>query len=199
MGFKYLYDLGHRAIRFLDRDFNSPDPAVTQRRAAYDEMMSVAGLPTDGRWVLGVSNRNGAERCAQLMAMPRAGRPTALLATDRLWDFIRPLLSAGVRVPEEISLLSLGVGEGGGDMHLDFDFAQRLRDARRGSASYPDRPTDERLTRIKPTTTFLPAEEMGELAIEEICRRLKDPAAEPVRRQLEPILVPGNTTAPPFG
>lgn len=102
----YLFGLGHRRIALL-----TGQPGVRparERMAAFRKIHVDAGLPLDPALVrAGSFSADFAEReTAQLLAMP--DRPTAVISggVNMLPGVLRAIRSAGLRIPQDVSLVS---------------------------------------------------------------------------------------------
>ncbi|MDD4891048.1 MAG: hypothetical protein PHU85_14090, partial [Phycisphaerae bacterium] len=164
-------------------------------RAGYDRVLRMMGLGADDRWVYCPGPRTDVSHW--LRQFPTAERPTALLANDMFWAILMPqLLSANVKVPEQLSVVMIGAAEYG-DHLLGHDIFHRRRQAVRAGNSVGDEPLSRALLSRMPTVTYLPVADLAEAAVDEVVRRISDPAADPIHRQFTPELIPGDTTAPP--
>ena len=101
----HLAELGHQRIAFItgDERMNS----ARDRHRAYDDAVGILGMERDPALVLqgDYSLGSGREAAQQLLALPV--RPTALFASNDLSAFgaMSVLQSAGLRVPQDISVL----------------------------------------------------------------------------------------------
>ncbi|GAB4098514.1 LacI family DNA-binding transcriptional regulator [Sinomonas halotolerans] len=108
---RHLVNLGHERIAFLGirheprSTLGGVPPA--QRLLGYRDALAEAGLPEDPRWVLTAENSvdGGAGAVAGLLA--EQGLPTAIAAaSDELaFGALRTLRGAGLRVPEDVSVV----------------------------------------------------------------------------------------------
>ena len=104
-----LIELGHRRIAHLPG--NAFLISVPEREAGYHRAMAEAGLPVDDSLIIAGTYHveSGYERTRALLRREPAARPTAIFCGD---DFIaigayRALIEAGVRVPEDVSLIGV--------------------------------------------------------------------------------------------
>jgi LacI family transcriptional regulator len=163
----YLLGLGHREIAYV---IGPPeDTAVTNRLQGYREAMRAAGIPDPHQVVVrGGWRRDGGEAAAQaLLALPRL--PTAIMAVADLTAFgiYLALRRAGVRIPEDVSLVGYG-NESAGEL-----LATPL------------------------TTVAQPAEELGRRAIELVLEILDGRHPDPVVAELSDRLLVRDSCAPP--
>lgn len=106
---QHLVNLGHRRIAAVEAvDPEQAEPPMN-RSLAYDDVLGSAGIPVDPR--LRVVTEWGGERAAQAMARLLAlpVRPTAVYAhSDEVaLGAIRTIRRAGLRVPEDISVIGI--------------------------------------------------------------------------------------------
>lgn len=201
MAFKHLVDMGHRRIGFVGRTEGYADPAVQERVAAYRGAFEWLSMDRDERWELPVNAQSSPRALAGRWGrLGAAVRPTALIVVDLLWTLVPIWLSEGIRVPQDLSLVNIGV------VHIWPDHVYHAWHATKSGpweavphrdlwppfANYPPH-----LTLMRPTTVDLGAIQMGTQAVEEITRRLANPAARPRHLRLTPQFVHGNTTAAP--
>ena len=201
MAFKYLLDLGHRRIGFLGRISSKRDPAVGERLAAYRRAFEWASLPADPKWVFRADyDHRVRQPLAAWPQLPADRRPTALIVVDLFWRLADQLLSAGVKIPGDLSLVNIDTISAWSDW-LHCAWADRVpnpldvattAERRPPFTNYPPVPT-----LVRPTTVELPARSMGRWAMEELVRRLADPAADPRHQLFAPTLAVGTTAAPP--
>jgi DNA-binding LacI/PurR family transcriptional regulator len=163
---EYLLQLGHRRIAFVAGP--AGDYTADSRLAGYREAMQAAGA-LDPRLVLpggGWGKELGARAARQLLEWPE--RPTAILAANDPIAFgvYLELRAAGVRVPEEISL----VGYSG------------------------DRSGELMATPL--TTVTQPAELLGRRTAELALSLIQDPPAEPAFEELQDQLLIRASCAP---
>lgn len=199
MAFKYLVDIGHRRIGFLGRTA-SLDPSITLRWETYRHSFSWLGLPMDPAWTIDVRTVESVRRSAhRWLALSPDRRPTAMIIIDRFWQIAPVWLEAGIRVPEQVSLVNIGVLELWSD-YLQFawrSFSEDFRTVTCSDLRPPFTNWPPSLALMQPTTVFMPARAMGRWGFAEVVRRLRDPAAEPCHEVLPSELVVGNTTGPP--
>lgn len=102
---RHLLSLGHRRIAYVDTHSlrgSETHYSVNDRRQGYRRAMREAGLAPR---VLAGESRRGHETEAAIAALKGADRPTALLSYGAE-TAISAVLSTGLRVPEELSLLT---------------------------------------------------------------------------------------------
>ena len=104
---RYLAGLGHRDIGFVysGREYFGTVERLDQFRKVLREL----GLPFRQEWLIGVQDYSvtaGLEGARKLMALGRC--PTALLGMNDMVSagLLQGLITAGVRVPQDISLLA---------------------------------------------------------------------------------------------
>jgi LacI family repressor for deo operon, udp, cdd, tsx, nupC, and nupG len=101
---QYLASLGHRSIAYL----SGPAGNVLdhERFRGYREGLETAGLPFDSSLVLAGDYTIGSGVAAGQDVVARSKRPTAVFCTsdEMAIGLMRTLLSAGLRVPEDISV-----------------------------------------------------------------------------------------------
>ena len=112
---KHLYDLGHRKIAFLIRD-PEPDSFGEERLRGFRRSMRRLGLECPEEYcIVAPPGRIDGERRPErkipdfsecLKIFRSADRPTALIIQDWAEAVIRPLEKMGLRVPEDVSLVS---------------------------------------------------------------------------------------------
>lgn len=106
---QHLVNLGHRQIAAIEAiDPDQSDPPMN-RSLAYDDVLAGAGIPVDPRLrvVTDWGGEQGAQAMARLLALPI--RPTAVYAhSDEVaLGAIRTIRRAGLRVPEDISMIGI--------------------------------------------------------------------------------------------
>jgi LacI family transcriptional regulator len=168
---RYLLELGHRRIAYL-ADPNVEDAADRARRAGYRAAMVAARLqPTMFRWSRspqGLMRNNRKIPPEELLFGPQ--RLTAIFSSNDLGaiELIDIADRLGIRVPEELSVVGFD------DILLT------------------------RLARINLTTVAQPQDELAEVAIETLARRInKTLQGAPVRRTVQLSLVRRGSTASP--
>jgi DNA-binding LacI/PurR family transcriptional regulator len=159
----HLVMLGHRLIAHLDGE---PAPTAAARRQGYQRAMLRHGLTP---WVVpaGVGEPAGATAIQGLLG---GNRPfTALCAAEDLCAIgaLSALESAGVAVPEEVSVVGYG-----------------------------NTPSSA-LSRIGLTTAGPRRREIGELAARTLLERIRNPGREPIHHLVTPQLVIRRTGAEP--
>ncbi|MCB8962473.1 MAG: LacI family DNA-binding transcriptional regulator [Ardenticatenales bacterium] len=102
---RYLLELGHRHISFVQG--TATIDSASERLAGFRAAMSAAGLATPPDYIQpgDFSRQAGAAAAANLLALPVP--PTAILAAsdDCAFGAIATLLAAGLRVPEDVSVV----------------------------------------------------------------------------------------------
>jgi len=103
MATEHLIALGHRDIAYLDTPAGSTEPLMVDRREGYRAAMAEAGLGQHARCVPDTSEDG--DSVHHILKLAR--RPTALLAHNDLTAVaaMGVLLRAGIRVPDEISVV----------------------------------------------------------------------------------------------
>jgi len=138
----HLVAAGHRRIANIA---GAPDNIEARARLkGFREALAAAGLPIDegAIWAGGFRFENGVDAARLFLAMPE--RPTAVFAAadDAAIGFIRTVRDAGVRTPEDVSVVGFD----------DIDYASVI-----------DPPL---------TTMRQPREELGRLAAEDLLARM---------------------------
>jgi len=172
------------------------DPAQRLRIDAFRRHMLRLGLPFEVEWVFSIV-RGFEPEAGRFAAAPRRGRPTALVHVEAgFWSFALALMAAGVRIPEDVSLLALNE-------------TSSLQSWLALGREYPGRqstwqkeidPLDERWAPARSLVVSglsLPFRQMGEWAVHEAVRRMAEPEADPQHRLFNAPFVAGNTVAPP--
>ncbi len=167
---RHLIDLGHRRIALIagSRAYRK----FVYRQHGYVEALADAGIALDPRLVslpIPGEEHVGAGQMRQLLELPSADRPTAVVAVnDRLAArALMVLHRAGVAVPDEMSVV--GIGD-----------------------------VDEASTTIPPLTTVsVPRREMGILGVRRLVELLRGTAPPPHKTVLYTPLVERESTAPP--
>ena len=99
--------LGHRRIAYLHAPLSLNFAA--QRKAGHEAAMAQAGLeqPAELAVEAGLSRRGGHAAALQLLALPAARRPTAILTDNNLCGLgvVRALLDRGVAIGQEVSVI----------------------------------------------------------------------------------------------
>jgi DNA-binding LacI/PurR family transcriptional regulator len=109
---KYLYDLGHRKIAFV----NVTDPELNpERLQGYERGMKKMSLFIRPEWVVDGSYNpeGGANAASQLLSLTASKRPTAIIAFDIKigYGVLKALFKKRLKVPKDVSLISLGGDE----------------------------------------------------------------------------------------
>ena len=103
---RYLAEMGHREIGFVYT--GAQYYGTVERLEQFRKVMKELGLPVRKEWLIGVDDYSvdaGQEGAGKLLKLEK--RPTALLGMNDMVSagLLQGLLAAGLRVPEEISLL----------------------------------------------------------------------------------------------
>jgi LacI family repressor for deo operon, udp, cdd, tsx, nupC, and nupG len=105
----HLISLGHRSIAMIEARDPGRRVQPPGRSSAYYDALAVAGIPADQRLVVSADwgGEQGAEATARLLSIN--SRPTALYAhSDEVaLGAIRTIRRAGLRVPEDISVVGI--------------------------------------------------------------------------------------------
>lgn len=159
---EHLAGLGHREIVYLD---GGRAPGAAERRKGFRRASGVCGVTGDFL-AGGVTEREGA---AAASAMLETGLPTAVFAfNDRCaLGFIDVLIRAGIRVPEEVSVVGYDDSPLAGLAHVDL------------------------------TTVGQDGARLAELAVQRAVERIEAQPEEAVDLVCEPHLVVRATTARP--
>lgn len=138
----HLIEAGHRHIGHIAGADDNVE--ASERRLGFRDALTEAGLAIDEAaiWLGGFRFENGVDAAARFLAMKN--RPTALFASadDAAIGFIRTVREAGVRTPEDVSVVGFD----------DIDYASII-----------DPPL---------TTMRQPREELGRLAAEDLLARM---------------------------
>ena len=167
---RYLLGLGHRRIAAVG--MFSTDPASAERLEAFRTELAKYDVPLEENDVIDASAISPQGVAALLRrVVDRQARPTALFVTDyRLtlaaYSF---LLSYGLRLPADISLLGWG----------DYDYAQ--------------------LVNPPLSVVAVPSAEIGRVAIETLLLLEQEAHAPPLIRELPASIVSRGTTSYPPG
>jgi LacI family transcriptional regulator, repressor for deo operon, udp, cdd, tsx, nupC, and nupG len=104
---RHLLNLGHRRIGLIGDDREEGDRQAAERRAGYHDVLAAAGVAADLDLDVpgGFTARGGAEAMASLLAVDRP--PTAIFAMsdEMALGAIRTIRAAGLRVPEDVSVI----------------------------------------------------------------------------------------------
>lgn len=197
MAYKYLYDLGHRRIGIVVRPMPDPDPAVQARYQGLQHAAQQAGLSITPELEYQMRFDHVSNVADRILALPVHKRPTALVTCDNAWPIAAALAFRGLRIPQDISIVTIGCRENWLEV---LDRLWQIEHPReKPSREALDRficrlPTS--LTCLSITTVELPARQMGRMGMQELIRRLEQPASEPTHQMLPMQLGPGNSTAP---
>ncbi|MBN8216871.1 MAG: LacI family DNA-binding transcriptional regulator [Spirochaetes bacterium] len=163
---EHLSGLGHRNLAFVGggaADLETAD----MRPLAFLAELAARALPIEASWRggIGFGFEVGYEEGKRLLALPR--RPDAIVCASDLTAIgvVHALLSAGVAVPGEISVVG-----------------------------YDDIP-EARLVHPPLTTIHVPLEELGREAVRLLLSRIADPGAPLAARLLPVGLIPRASTA----
>lgn len=195
MAFKYLYDLGHRRIGIAIRPLPDVDPAIQARHRGFVQAMQRVGLSLTSDLELRPRFDGVARAAERFLTLPAYRRPTALVATENAWPLIYALTRRGVRIPQDLSIVTIGRREGWMEC---LDRLWEIENPRR----QPSRDEHDRfLCSIPPTmrglvltTVELPARRMGRLGMAELIRRLEQPGGECTHQVLPMQLRLGTST-----
>jgi DNA-binding LacI/PurR family transcriptional regulator len=141
---------------------------AAERRAGYTSAMEAAGLSAHIRVEPGdFTESGGHEGARRLLAGPR--RPTAIFASNdqSAVGALNAINEAGLQVPEDVSLMGY------------------------------DNTALAALRHISLTTIHQPRNQIGEMAMKAVLRRIQRPGSPARRQVLAPKLVVRATTAPP--
>ncbi|MCG3179384.1 MAG: hypothetical protein BIFFINMI_01719 [Phycisphaerae bacterium] len=200
MAFDYLLGLGHRRIGFVGHA-SGTDPAVAARRRSFEQELARLDEPHKDRLLFLTDRRTHAgDQVKQWLGQPPQWRPTALIVIDNtFWGFLFALISAGLKVPADLSVVNVGTVQTWAD-YATHRMRQRRSPGVRPAVLEPiphyfnNEPAA--LASLRPTTVSLSAIDMGRWAIEELCRRLAGASPEPSHQVFGPEMVIGNTTGP---
>jgi DNA-binding LacI/PurR family transcriptional regulator len=105
----HLVTLGHKAIAMIEAMDPDQSPSPSQRSAAYYSALEEAAIPVDPQMIVRVDwgGEHGAEAMGQLLTV--RNRPTSVYAhSDEVaLGAIRTIRRAGLRVPEDISVVGI--------------------------------------------------------------------------------------------
>lgn len=107
LALEHLFSLGHKKIGFLGGELSSPTGA--RRLAGFASGMKRKKLEVNPDWVtrIGYTGVDGRKAVSQILNQPN--RPTALIVANAnaALGALAQIHTAGLRVPEEISLVSI--------------------------------------------------------------------------------------------
>jgi len=107
LALEHLFSLGHKKIGFLGGELSSPTGA--RRLAGFVSGMKRKKLEVNPEWVtrIGYTGVDGRKAVSQILNQPN--RPTALIVANAnaALGALAQIHTAGLRVPEEISLVSI--------------------------------------------------------------------------------------------
>jgi DNA-binding LacI/PurR family transcriptional regulator len=159
---RHLIDHGHRRIAILEgpRKYKT----LTERREGYMRALEEANLPLDQVLMikpLRLSPRKGYHETQSLLALPAEQRPTAIFAiSDKTaLGAVDALKEAGLNIPDDMALVG-------------FD---DISDSEHVSPSL--------------TTVRLPAQAMGEVAVQRLVELLEGPISTPSNTMLHTQLI----------
>jgi LacI family transcriptional regulator len=174
LAIRHLYELGHRRIAFID----SNDPGIDPERfKGYQLAFKQLNLFQNSEWVTKkpLTVQGGVEGASDLLSLPAAKRPTAILGFSILVAFgaAKAILKRGLRIPEDISVM----GGGGLDILTVLE-----REAPRSDENFWSQ------TKGMPGLTYLSCDprDIGHAAVEHLIDRLKNPN-QPRRNTLIPL------------
>lgn len=193
-----LWLMGHRRIAFHGFSASSPDPARVERMTGYLEAMKAHGLSIDPAW----ETQRLADPIEKVLRLdqPADHRPTAIVCPDQEWQVIEVLTRKGLRVPQDFSVVGLGVPTSWMDYFRGH--ALRLPEGAPGAPGQFGDPLDPQLAPLRSmvvSIVALPFFEMGQWAMREVLRRLSRRDATPAKETIQSRVMPGNTVAPPPG
>lgn len=162
--------LGHRRIAYLHAPLALNFAA--QRRAGFEAAMAQAGLAPSTAWTLeaGLSRRGGHAATLQMLALPPAERPTALITDNNLCGLgaVRALLDRGVAIGREMSVIV-----------------------------YDGVPADNLLAGMTVAAIEQPtAYEAGQTMAEMLLARVQSPDAAPQQVLRQPVFAAGSSLGP---
>ncbi len=165
---EYLIAAGHRRIAHIAGAAENVE-AVERLRGYRDALLSAGIAPDDSLvWGGGFRYENGVAAAARYLKLRK--RPTAVFASadDGAIGFIRTVRDAGVRTPEDVSVVGFD----------DIDYASVI---------------DPPLTTIRQ-----PRADLGRLAAEDLLRRMGPDAPEvaPIHRRLRCALIERDSVRP---
>ncbi|MDD4888925.1 MAG: substrate-binding domain-containing protein [Phycisphaerae bacterium] len=196
-----LWMLGHRRIGMVGPVTHVTDPAHAARRDAFLAELRGRGVAADANWLFHSSGSSASVTAADAYcAMPRSQRPTALITTvaDVDWWLLGTLLARGVRIPQDLSVVSIRVSQPWITWAREL-WALRLEPDAPPPSLQVD-PMDEKYAPLRSMMVAglsLPFGEMGRWAVREAQRRSADPASQPEHKSFGGEFLPGNTLAPP--
>jgi len=174
---QYLQGLGHRRIAYLDfvplEATDRTHYSRIDRYEGYVQAMKIAGLqPYDRSRFVGVpiSDRLGATRA--LLTGP--DRPTAIISYDSGERFMYAAALAGVKVPEDVSLVTFGPKPPSANPHAKGEtyFGRNI------------------------ATIRIPADQAGRRAVEMLMKKIESPGVKLPPSVVQMELEPGDTCGP---
>lgn len=109
MAVRYLYELGHRKIAFVD----SNDPEYNpDRRPGYEKAMQQLKILRRPEWIMEMprTRKGGAEVISNILSLSPSKKPTAIIvfSTPVVIGMHDKLVKHGLSIPKDISIVSLG-------------------------------------------------------------------------------------------
>lgn len=104
----YLISLGHKKIAFIGGDQNFPNTKL--RYSSYLNTLNTSGIIPDRRYALfgSYSEQSGAELADRLLALPELPTAACVSSDSIAIGFMQKLLSKGLKIPEDISIVGFG-------------------------------------------------------------------------------------------
>ncbi len=197
---EHLWRLGHRRIGLIGPVSRATaDPAHQARRESFRQAMRARGLEVNSDWIIHGMEAAELGREAMLWHERPAPHPTALVCVSRPWTIAWGLTTAGLRIPEDVSLVTLDEADSwmttvqqASVWYVGKDKAETPPEA----AVDPMDPAFASLRNLRLATVHLPFKEMGRWAMLEVRRRLDNPSAEPAFKEFQGEMLPGNSVAP---
>jgi DNA-binding LacI/PurR family transcriptional regulator len=169
MAIEHLTQLGHRAIGYI-AGTDGTDTAIRRERGVVGAL-SDAGLQFDDRWVQdgAFSLEGGRSAMRAIIASSNGDLPTAIYGANLVSTLgaLEALLEAGVRVPDDVSLIAMDDHE---------------------VAAFTSPPL---------TTVAMPLVEMGYESVRLLHRLIHQRGAHPIMIPRRPAIVTRSSTGPP--
>ena len=209
---EHLLRLGHRRIAMVGNlDPRSRDVAVQARRRAFSQALVSRGMLERPEWVIPILSADDSVRLIRKwQAEPQDQRPTAMISVNFEWPIAQAAVSAGVNVPQDLSLLCVGNATSWQSRveHMEAretwlqtpDLRRRTVDvelSRTGQRTSPLEPRFAPLRDMVYALVKLPFRTMGRWAMRELIERLHQAGREPRHESFPGVFRPGNTAAPP--